>query len=79
MAIAALNRGSRIEAIKIVREENDLGLKEAKDLVDSYIAGREDLKTKFADSGKNSKLGCLAAVCILAALLGSWFFIFSKK
>ena len=38
-AIAALNRRNKIEAIKIVREETGLGLKEAKDVVERYVAG----------------------------------------
>lgn len=35
-AIAALGRGNKIEAIKITREKNGLGLKEAKDVVEAY-------------------------------------------
>lgn len=38
-AIAALRDGSVIEAIKIVREQTGLGLKEAKDAVDAHMAG----------------------------------------
>jgi ribosomal protein L7/L12 len=39
-AVAALERGETIEAIKIVREVRGLGLKEAKDLVDAFRLGR---------------------------------------
>ena len=35
-ALAALRRGNKIEAIKIVRAELGLGLKEAKDAVEAY-------------------------------------------
>ncbi len=35
-AIDALTRGSKIEAIRLVREQRGLGLKEAKDAVDAY-------------------------------------------
>ena len=37
-AIAALDRGDKIVAIKIVRETTGLGLKEAKDAVERYVA-----------------------------------------
>ena len=36
-AISAIEKGSIIEAIKIVREDTGMGLKEAKDFVDQYI------------------------------------------
>lgn len=36
-AAAAANAGNLIEAIKLVREETGLGLKEAKDMVDAYL------------------------------------------
>lgn len=38
-AMEALRRGNKIEAIKIVRAETGLGLKEAKDAVDAYEQG----------------------------------------
>ena len=37
-ALAELARGNKVEAIKIIREQTGLGLKEAKDLVDNYSA-----------------------------------------
>lgn len=43
-AVAALWHGNIIEAIKIVREERNIGLKEAKGLIDAYIASQPDLK-----------------------------------
>lgn len=39
-AIAELENGNMIEAIKIVREQTGLGLKEARDLVDRFNAGQ---------------------------------------
>ncbi|GAA6140642.1 ribosomal protein L7/L12 [Hydrogenophaga sp. 5NK40-0174] len=38
---AALDRGNKIEAIKLLREATGLGLKEAKDAVDQIEAGGE--------------------------------------
>ena len=34
---AALRHGNKIEAIKIVRGERNIGLKEAKDAVENYV------------------------------------------
>ena len=36
-ALSALSRGDKIEAIKIIREESNSSLKEAKDLVERYL------------------------------------------
>ena len=36
-AISALQHGRKIAAIKIVREERNIGLKEAKNVVDDYV------------------------------------------
>lgn len=43
-AVGALRNGNKIEAIKIVRLERNLGLKEAKDLVDDYVRRDPGLK-----------------------------------
>ena len=44
----ALARDRLIEAIKHVRDDNDLGLREAKQAVDAWLAGRRDFD--FADA-----------------------------
>jgi hypothetical protein len=46
-AVEALWRGNVIEAIKVVRQERKIGLKEAKNLVDAYIASQPSLKKKM--------------------------------
>jgi hypothetical protein len=46
-AIDALWQGNVIEAIKVVRQERNIGLKEAKDLVDAYLASQPALKKKM--------------------------------
>ena len=42
-AIQALQQGRMIEAIKIVRTEHHLGLKQAKDLVEQYLQQHPEL------------------------------------
>jgi len=38
--IEAIERGNKIEAIKLLRESTGLGLKEAKDIIDAYEDNR---------------------------------------
>jgi ribosomal protein L7/L12 len=46
-AVEALWQGNVIEAIKVVRQDGNIGLKEAKDVVDVYIASQPALKKKI--------------------------------
>jgi ribosomal protein L7/L12 len=46
-AVEALWHGNVIEAITVVRQERNVGLKEAKDVVDGYIASQPTLKKKL--------------------------------
>ena len=46
-AIAALEQGNKIEAIKVVRVAKGLGLKEAKDLVEEYLRTNTGLEQRF--------------------------------
>jgi hypothetical protein len=63
---SSLNAGRKIEAIKILREATGLGLKEAKDLVDSHEAG---LRDQFPDRFTAKASGCGGAALLLLALL----------
>jgi hypothetical protein len=46
-AIAALHEGRKIDAIKIVRREQQVDLKEAKDAVDAYIRSQPALEAEL--------------------------------
>lgn len=46
-AIAALELGNKIEAVKIVREATGKGLKESKDQVEQYLAEHEGLAQRY--------------------------------
>lgn len=46
-AVEALRHGNLIEAIKVVRRERNIGLKEAKNLVGAYIASEPAIKKKM--------------------------------
>ena len=70
-AISALQEGNKIEAIKIVREERNIGLKEAKDAVDDYVRSEPSLSSAMVTAqaeGKRRILLWLAAFIALAIL-----------
>ena len=46
-AIEALRHGNLIGAIRVVRHERNIGLKEAKEQVEAYIASQPVLKKKI--------------------------------
>lgn len=47
-AIAALEKGNKIEAIKIVRLEKNLDLKDSKELVETYLSSNPMLEQRFS-------------------------------
>jgi ribosomal protein L7/L12 len=74
-AISALRRGNKIEAIKLVRVERGLGLKEAKDLVEEYLRADPSAQSSFSaaqgESGRRALwwLAVAVATAILAYVL----------
>lgn len=74
-AISALARGNKVEAIKLVREERRLGLKEAKDLVDEYLrtdpSAQASFSTAQGQSGQRALwwLAVTVAIAVLAYVL----------
>lgn len=75
-AVAALTRGNKIAAIKILRRERDIGLKEAKDIVDDYVAGQPALADAFAAAQTRGKWSVLVMALIIAlAVLARWLFV----
>jgi len=66
-AVAALWRGRVIDAIKLVRQERNLGLKEAKDWVDAYVRSQPALKTKMEQVQTETRQALLRWVTLLAA------------
>ena len=70
-AVELLWRGDVIGAIKVVRVERNLGLKEAKDLVDAYIRSQPSLRQKMdeaqAEAWRKLKRGLIVALIFAAA------------
>jgi len=76
-AVELLWRGDVIEAIKLVRAERKLGLKEAKDLVDAYIRSQPSLRQKMeqaqAERWQKLKRGLIVAFIFAAAAAYCFF------
>ncbi len=69
-AVAALTNGRKIEAIKIVRQEWGLGLKQAKDAVESYVAAHPMLANQAREANEGArKLWLWPLILAMAALL----------
>lgn len=73
-AAAALRSGNKIEAIKIVRAELRIGLKEAKDLVDaSDIAASKASPKSPLMTGESSRPAIWLWIVVIAITLGAWY------
>lgn len=70
-ALAALQEGNKVEAIKLVREARGIGLKEAHDEVSAYIASRPELQERFAAMAGRNRRGCLAVIGLVVAALAA--------
>lgn len=67
-AVAALTNGNKIEAIKIVRQEWGLDLKDAKDAVEAYAQTQPALAATLHESSERSQRGCITWLMVLALL-----------
>src|SRR5215813_9560833 len=67
-AIAALQRGNKIEAIKMLRAERNIGLKEAKDAVDDYVSSQPSLLASLASAQNDARRTALLWLAVLAGL-----------
>jgi ribosomal protein L7/L12 len=66
-AISALWRGQVVEAIKLVREHQQTGLKEAKDQVEAYLRSQPVLKRKMEQAQAEAREGVLRWLTFLLA------------
>lgn len=78
-AVAALRRGNKIEAIKIVRMERNIGLKEAKDAVEDFVKAQPELQSTLADAQGEAKRGAVAWIAILLGLAVLAYYFLVKR
>ena len=78
-AEAALLKGNKIEAIKIVRQERGVDLKGAKDIVEQHVAAHPGLQMQIDSAQAASRQGFLPwlmAVIVIAGLV--YYFVAGK-
>lgn len=76
-AAAALSTGHLVDAIKYVREAEGLGLMEAKQRIDAFVARDPMLKTQLAEQQARMKRGLIKWVLIVDLVLiavVAWYF-----
>jgi ribosomal protein L7/L12 len=73
-ALAALQTGNKIEAIKLVRAARRLDLKDAKDLVDRYIAGQPGLRQQMTAAGAEQGRKLVFALAVAIAIGAAVYF-----
>ncbi len=75
--IAAVQRGEKIEAIKILRERTGMGLKEAKDAVEAWADGNMPTLVGGTDRGASTGLSRVAwfGVIAIAIVAAAFFFL----
>jgi hypothetical protein len=67
----AMRRNRKIDAIKLLREEQKIGLKEAKDIIDAHFAEYRNLHDpRRGDGESGSGRNLLLLVALLAAVYG---------
>lgn len=67
--VAALRQNKKIEAIKLLRESRNLGLKEAKDIIDRYDRPEKAEYRALKDQG-SFFIGRVIFVLVATSLLG---------
>ena len=75
-AVSALHRGNKIEAIKVVRTQLGVDLKEAKQLVEKFLRTEPSVQASFAEMRARSAPGTLwrlaAIIGVVAVLVYLW-------
>lgn len=74
--MAALCQGYMIEAIKLVRLEQNLGLHEAKDVIDTYLRSQPALKNRIDEAQADAREGLFRwVIFLLIGGVGLGFFL----
>ena len=71
--MGAIQSGRKIEAIKLIREERGIGLKEAKTLIDHKMAAYRANNPEAARAPGSGKLSLMVIIVLLTAVLYYFF------
>jgi len=73
--IEAINRSRKIEAIKLLREEWNIDLKEAKDCVDNYISENKELPPVRSRNSETGLVRFVMIILILIILAAAYYYL----
>jgi ribosomal protein L7/L12 len=73
-ALSELQAGNKIEAIKLLRVASGLGLKEAKDLVERYVAAQPGLQQQMTAAGAEQGRKLIFALAVAIAIGAAVYF-----
>ena len=77
-AVAALESGNTIEAIKIVRVNSGLGLKESKELVEKYLREHPDLHQRYSAIRSEQNKGAFLKLLFLLTIAAFAAYLFTR-
>ena len=76
--LAAVDKGRKIQAIKIYRAETGLDLKDAKEAIDAlYIARQKDPQFAAGMAEEGGAGGLIRLLVTIAVIIGVYFYFFS--
>lgn len=78
-AVEALRQGNKIEAIKLMRLERDIGLKESKDAVEAYLRAQPALLQQLNVSQAQGREGFLRWLVVVVLLLAAGAYLYFNK
>lgn len=73
-AISALESGNKVEAIKCIRADNNLSMKEAKDYIEAYLEMTPAVNDEFTES-KVKKISDTGWLIIAIVVVGIYYLI----
>jgi len=68
-ALAALESGKKIEAIKSVRMSFNVGLKEAKEIVEAYIEADPEFKQRISVANNHAAQSAFSGLLVIAVIV----------
>ena len=78
-AIAELHQGRKIEAIRLVREAQGLGLKEAKEAVEAYVKSQPALQMAMEAKNKEAKGALVRWLLVAGAIIAAVYVLVGLK
>jgi hypothetical protein len=78
-AIAELHQGRKIEAIRLVREAQGLGLKEAKETVEAYVKSQPALQLAMENKNRETKGALVRWLVVFAAIIAAAYVLVGLK